>query len=63
MINLIELVETTATGYTPHFRCEASKYYNTKFFVTKMGFDTLFLNKYTQKNYFCPLNPYKVVTC
>ena len=63
MININKQVEATAPAYITQLHSKASKYYNTKFFVTTVSLEKMYLNKYKRSDYKAILNPFKIVIC
>ena len=63
MININKQVTITAPVYIPQFHNQASKYYNTKFFVTTVSLEKMYLNKYKRRDYQGILNTSKVLIC
>ena len=59
MINLNEIIETTATSYKPQFSGKASKYYDAVFFAPTVRLGEMYLIKYAEKEYNSTLNPFK----
>ena len=63
MININKQVEATAPAYITQLHSKASKYYNTKFFVTTVSLEKMYLNKYRRRDYQGILNTSKVLIC
>ena len=60
MINLNKRVEVTASAYMPQINCAVSKHYDTKFFITTVSLEIMYLNRYKRRNYLGILNTFKI---
>lgn len=61
MINLNKRIEVTSSAYIPQVKCKGSKHYDTKFFITTVGLEVMYLNKYKRRDYQGILNPFKIL--
>lgn len=60
MINLNETLEITVTGHLSQIVCGVSEHYNDDSFVTTVSLETMYLNKYSIKDYSYTLHPFNV---
>ena len=61
MININKRVEVTASAYMPQINGAGSKHYDTKFFITTVSLEIMYLNRYKRRNYLGILNTFKIV--
>ena len=63
MINTTEEIEMTAMAYATQFNFEASKRYDSKFYIIPARLEKMYLNKYATKGYYIDKQSFKVVVC
>ena len=61
MININKQIEITSSAYIPQIKCKEHKHYNTKFFITTVSLEKMYLNKYKRRDYQGILSTFKVL--
>lgn len=61
MININKQIEITSSAYIPQINRKEPKHYNTKFFITTVSLEKMYLNKYKRRDYQGILSPFKVL--
>lgn len=59
MINPTRNIEIKLAELVTQFNFEASKRYDSKFYITKIRLEKIYLNKYANKKYQFTINPFK----